>query len=91
MLLNGTIDVKKIGMPLYKRIRFNIDEVHLWCCVGLLVTKLLCGYGGICGDYSDGNHLRLTIAGRIILAAMVIRADAGAISILSLNDGPFLI
>ena len=76
LLLNGaSIDVKKIGMPLYKGCTLTLMKFVVGIVLGLLVAKIG-GAAGFCGITSMAM-----IAGD--------ETDAGAISILSLNDGPF--
>lgn len=78
LLLNGaSIDVKKIGMPLYKGCTLTLMKFVVGIVLGLLVAKI----GGITNS-AGGLYLGLA-------QQYGDETDAGAISILSLNDGPF--
>ena len=93
LLLNGaSIDVKKIGMPLYKGFVLTLMKFIFGVAFGLLVTKL-CGVAGFAGITPMAIIAALTnSAGGLYLGLAQQygdETDAGAISILSLNDGPF--
>ena len=78
LLLNGaSIDVKKIGMPLYKGCTLTLMKFVVGIVLGLLVAM-------IAGITNSAGGLYLGLAQQY-----GDETDAGAISILSLNDGPF--
>ena len=93
LLLNGaSINVKKIGLPLYKGFVLTLMKFVLGVALGLLVAKL-CGTAGIAGITPMAIIAGITnSAGGLYLGLAQQygdESDAGAISILSLNDGPF--
>ena len=93
LLLNGaSINVKKIGMPLYKGAVLTAMKFVFGVAFGLIVTKL-CGVAGFAGITPMAIIAALTnSAGGLYLGLAQQygdETDAGAISILSLNDGPF--
>lgn len=93
LLLNGaSINVKKIGMPLYKGFVLTAMKFILGVVLGLIVSKV-CGIAGIMGITPMAIIAALTnSAGGLYLGLAQQygdETDAGAISILSLNDGPF--
>ena len=93
LLLNGaSINVKKIGLPLYKGFVLTLMKFLLGVALGLLVAKL-CGTAGILGITPMAIIAGITnSAGGLYLGLAQQygdESDAGAISILSLNDGPF--
>lgn len=93
LLLNGaSINVKKIGMPLYKGFVLTAMKFILGVTLGLIVSKV-CGIAGIMGITPMAIIAALTnSAGGLYLGLAQQygdETDAGAISILSLNDGPF--
>lgn len=93
LLLNGaSINVKKIGMPLYKGVVLTAMKFVLGVAVGLIVSKA-CGMAGLMGITPMAIIAALTnSAGGLYLGLAQQygdETDAGAISILSLNDGPF--
>ena len=93
LLLNGaSIDVKKIGMPLYKGCTLSLMKFVVGIFLGLLVAKIG-GAAGFCGITSMAMIAGITnSAGGLYLGLAQQygdETDAGAISILSLNDGPF--
>ena len=93
LLLNGaSINIKKIGMPLYKGCTLTLMKFVLGVALGLLVSKF-CGEAGLFGITSMAMIAGITnSAGGLYLGLAQQygdETDAGAISILSLNDGPF--
>lgn len=93
LLLNGaSINVKKIGMPLYKGFVLTAMKFVLGVVFGLVVAKI-CGTAGFLGITPMAIIAALTnSAGGLYLGLAQQygdETDAGAISILSLNDGPF--
>lgn len=93
LLLNGaSIDVKKIGMPLYKGFTLTLMKFVLGVALGLLVS-FFCGEAGFCGITSMAMIAGITNSTGGLYLGLAQQygdeTDAGAISILSLNDGPF--
>lgn len=93
LLLNGaSINVKKIGMPLYKGFVLTAMKFVFGVAFGLIVSKV-CGIAGFAGITPMAIIAALTnSAGGLYLGLAQQygdETDAGAISILSLNDGPF--
>lgn len=93
LLLNGaSINIKKIGMPLYKGFVLTAMKFILGVAFGLIVAKI-CGVAGFWGITPMAIIAALTnSAGGLYLGLAQQygdETDAGAISILSLNDGPF--
>lgn len=93
LLINGaSIDLKNIGMPLYKGIVLTGIKFILGVALGLLVS-FLCGASGIFGITPMAIIAAITnsAGGEYLGLAQQYgdETDAGAISILSLNDGPF--
>ena len=86
------IDIKQVGMPLYKGVIMTGTKFLLGVIVGLIVGKI-CGPEGFLGiapfvliatiTNSNGS-LYISLSSQFGNAT-----DTGAISILSLNDGPF--
>lgn len=93
LLLNGaSINVRKIGMPFYKGIVLTGLKFVVGVALGLLVSAL-CGATGLLGVTPMAIIAALTnsAGGEYLAIAQMYGddTDAGAISILSLNDGPF--
>lgn len=93
LLLNGAnIDVKKIGMPLYKGSVLTLMKFVLGVAFGLAVSAI-CGPAGLFGITPMAFICALTNSAGGEYLALAEKygdaTDAGAISILSLNDGPF--
>lgn len=92
ILCGSMIDVKQVGMPLYKGCVMTGMKFILGVVVGLLVGKV-CGPEGFLGiapfvfiaaiTNSNGS-LYISLSSQFGNAT-----DTGAISVLSLNDGPF--
>lgn len=93
LMLNGaSINVKKIGLPLYKGFVLTLMKFILGVALGLIVAKV-CGMAGFAGITPMAIIAGITnSAGGLYLGLAQQygdESDAGAISILSLNDGPF--
>ena len=93
LLLNGAnIDVRKIGMPLYKGVVLTFIKFAFGVALGLLVSAV-CGSAGLFGITPMAMICALTNSAGGEYLALAEKygdaTDAGAISILSLNDGPF--
>ncbi len=92
IICGSMIDVKQVGMPLYKGFIMTGSKFLLGVIVGVLVGKI-CGPAGFLGiapfvliaaiTNSNGS-LYISLSSQFGNAT-----DTGAISILSLNDGPF--
>lgn len=92
ILCGSTINVKQVGMPLYKGVALTGMKFLLGIAFGLIVGKI-CGPAGFLGltpfvfiaaiTNSNGS-LYISLSSQFGDAT-----DTGAISILSLNDGPF--
>ncbi|WMJ89470.1 2-keto-3-deoxygluconate permease [Anaerocolumna sp. MB42-C2] len=87
-----TIDFKKAGVPLYKGCVLTVTKVGLGIIIGLIIGKLAGPNGilglapiAIVGAIANSNGgLYAALAGEYGDAT-----DVGAVSILSINDGPF--
>lgn len=92
IVCGSAISIKQVGMPLYKGITLTGIKFLLGIAVGLLVGAL-CGPAGFLGiapfvwiaaiTNSNGS-LYISLSSQFGNAT-----DTGAISVLSLNDGPF--
>lgn len=92
IVCGSMIDIKQVGMPLYKGVIMTGTKFLLGVIVGLVVGKI-CGPEGFLGiapfvliatiTNSNGS-LYISLSSQFGNAT-----DTGAISILSLNDGPF--
>ncbi len=92
IVCGSMIDIKQVGMPLYKGAMMTGVKFVLGVIVGVVVGKL-CGPAGFLGiapfvliaaiTNSNGS-LYISLSSQFGNAT-----DTGAISILSLNDGPF--
>ncbi|MBA4701790.1 MAG: 2-keto-3-deoxygluconate permease [Ruminococcus sp.] len=92
IVCGSAINIKQVGMPLYKGVTLTAVKFILGVLLGLLVGKIA-GPGGFLGltpfviiaaiTNSNGS-LYISLSSQFGNAS-----DTGAISILSLNDGPF--
>lgn len=92
ILCGSSISIKQVGMPLYKGVTLTGIKFLLGVAIGLLVGAL-CGPAGFLGiapfvwiaaiTNSNGS-LYISLSSQFGNAT-----DTGAISVLSLNDGPF--
>lgn len=92
IVCGSAINIRQVGMPLYKGVSLTGIKLLLGIMIGLLVGKL-CGPAGFLGltpfvliaaiTNSNGS-LYISLSSQFGNAT-----DTGAISILSLNDGPF--
>ncbi len=92
IVCGSMIDIKQVGMPLYKGCIMTGIKFLLGVAVGVLVDKF-CGPDGFLGiapfvfiaAFTNSNgSLYISLSSQFGNAT-----DTGAISILSLNDGPF--
>ena len=92
IVCGSMIDIKQVGMPLYKGVAMTGVKFVLGVIVGLLVGKLAgpAGFLGIApfvwiaAITNSNGSLYISLSSQFGNAT-----DTGAISILSLNDGPF--
>lgn len=92
ILCGSTISIRQVGMPLYKGVTLTALKFVLGVLLGVTVGKL-CGPAGFLGiapfvwiaaiTNSNGS-LYISLSSQFGNAT-----DTGAISVLSLNDGPF--
>lgn len=94
LFCNGAqINVKQAGKPLYKGILLTIVKFAVGATVGVLVNRFF-GPNGVLGLTPLALIASLTNSNGGLYAALAGEygdsTDVGAISILSINDGPFL-
>lgn len=92
IICGSMINIKQVGMPLYKGVIMTGTKFVLGCILGVVVGKV-CGPAGFLGiapfvliaaiTNSNGS-LYISLSSQFGNAT-----DTGAISILSMNDGPF--
>ena len=92
IVCGSAINIKQVGMPLYKGVTLTATKFLLGVIIGMLVSAI-CGPEGFLGiapfvwiatiTNSNGS-LYISLSSQFGNAT-----DTGAISILSLNDGPF--
>lgn len=86
------INVRQVGTPLAKGAALTASKVALGALLGVLVSKL-CGPAGIMGIVPLAVVASLTNSNSGLFAALAGEfgdsSDVGALSILSVNDGPF--
>lgn len=92
IICGSTINVKQVGMPLYKGVTLTAIKFILGVVLGLLVGKL-CGPSGFLGLTPFVIIAAITNSNGSLYISLSSQfgnsSDTGAISILSLNDGPF--
>lgn len=92
VICGSMINIKQVGMPLYKGVVMTGTKFLLGIALGLLVGKI-CGPAGFLGITPFVLIAAITNSNGSLYIALSSQfgnaTDAGAISILSLNDGPF--
>lgn len=92
ILCGSTINVKQVGMPLYKGVVLTSVKFFLGVFFGVLVAKLA-GPAGFLGLTPFVMIAAITNSNGSLYIALSSQfgnsTDTGAISLLSLNDGPF--
>lgn len=92
IICGSAINVRQVGLPLYKGVTLTAMKFALGVAMGMLVGAL-CGDAGILGltpfviiaaITNSNSSLYISLSSQFGNAS-----DTGAISILSLNDGPF--
>ncbi len=92
IICGSAINVRQVGLPLYKGVTMTAMKFALGVAMGMLVGAL-CGDAGILGltpfviiaaITNSNSSLYISLSSQFGNAS-----DTGAISILSLNDGPF--
>ena len=92
IICGSAINVRQVGLPLYKGVTLTAMKFALGVAMGMLVGAL-CGDAGILGltpfviiaaITNSNSSLYISLSAQFGNAS-----DTGAISILSLNDGPF--
>ncbi len=92
ILCGASINIKQVGMPLYKGVTLTAMKFFVGILFGLLVGKI-CGPAGFLGITPFVMIAALTNSNGSLYISLSSQfgdaTDTGAISILSLNDGPF--
>ena len=92
IVCGSMIDIKQVGMPLYKGAIMTGTKFLLGVILGVLVGKI-CGPAGFLGIAPFVLIAAITNSNGSLYIALSSQygnaTDTGAISILSLNDGPF--
>ncbi len=89
IVCGSMIDIKQVGMPLYKGVIMTGSKFLLGVLLGLIVGKI-CGPAGFLGIAPFVLIAAITNSnGSLYISLFGNATDTGAISILSLNDGPF--
>lgn len=92
IVCGSAINVRQVGMPLYKGVTLTATKFILGIIIGMLVSTI-CGPEGFLGIApfvwiaaitNSNSSLYISLSSQFGNAT-----DTGAISILSLNDGPF--
>ena len=92
IVCGSTINIKQVGMPLYKGVVLTGIKFVLGVLLGLAVGKI-CGPTGFLGITPFVMIAAITNSNGSLYISLSSQfgnaTDTGAISILSLNDGPF--
>lgn len=92
IVCGSTINIKQVGMPLYKGVTLTGLKFVLGVLFGLLVGRI-CGPDGFLGITPFVMIAAITNSNGSLYISLSSQfgnaTDTGAISILSLNDGPF--
>lgn len=92
IVCGSTINIKQVGMPLYKGVTLTGLKFVLGVVFGLLVGRI-CGPDGFLGITPFVMIAAITNSNGSLYISLSSQfgnaTDTGAISILSLNDGPF--
>lgn len=92
IVCGSMINIKQVGMPLYKGVVMTGSKFVLGVILGLLVGKI-CGPDGFLGITPFVMIAAITNSNGSLYISLSSQfgnaTDTGAISILSLNDGPF--
>lgn len=92
IVCGSMINIKQVGMPLYKGVVMTGSKFLLGVILGLLVGKI-CGPDGFLGITPFVMIAAITNSNGSLYISLSSQfgnaTDTGAISILSLNDGPF--
>lgn len=92
IVCGSTINIKQVGMPLYKGVTLTGLKFVLGVLFGLLVGRI-CGPDGFLGITPFVMIAAITNSNSSLYISLSSQfgnaTDTGAISILSLNDGPF--
>lgn len=92
IICGSSINVKQVGMPLYKGVALTGMKFLLGVILGLLVGKI-CGPAGFLGITPFVMIAAITNSNGSLYISLSSQfgnsTDTGAISLLSLNDGPF--
>ena len=92
IICGSAISVKQVGAPLYKGTVLTIMKFAVGVLLGLAVAKL-CGDNGILGITPMVMIAAITNSNSSLYISLSSQfgkpTDTGAVSILSLNDGPF--
>ena len=92
IVCGSTINIKQVGMPLYKGVTLTGMKLLLGILFGLAVGRI-CGPDGFLGITPFVMIAAITNSNGSLYISLSSQfgnaTDTGAISILSLNDGPF--
>ncbi|MCD8018593.1 MAG: 2-keto-3-deoxygluconate permease [Clostridiales bacterium] len=92
IVCGSSIDVRQVGLPLYKGVVMTASKFILGVVLGMIVGAL-CGDAGIIGLTPFVIIAALTNSNSSLYISLSSQfgnaSDTGAVSILALNDGPF--
>ncbi len=92
IVCGASIDVRQVGMPLYKGVIMTASKFIVGVILGMVVGSL-CGDAGIIGLTPFVIIAAITNSNSSLYIALSSQygnaTDTGAVSILALNDGPF--